>query len=208
MCEKWLRMEGQLYQEGAAVIDPKDLPFAPVRKKPVVVQAVKVNEFIMISTREGAMMADPGDYIIRGVKGEYYPCKPDIFELTYESASAGATAFISEGARRIIVERHRQVNDENYDAKHDRQHEDGELVYAAIAYAAAPERMYGLEEVRSDRFSEFYFSQVWPGTWDEHHDKRGKHGRIRRLEIAGALLAAEIDRLLAEEPSHLEVPAP
>jgi hypothetical protein len=39
---------------------------------------------ITIHTLEGMMTADPGDWIIRGVKGEFYPCKPDIFEATYE----------------------------------------------------------------------------------------------------------------------------
>jgi hypothetical protein len=39
-----------------------------------------------ISTLEGVMRADIGDYIIRGVKGEIYPCKPDIFHLSYEKA--------------------------------------------------------------------------------------------------------------------------
>lgn len=37
-----------------------------------------------IKTLEGEMRADPGDWIIRGVKGEIYPCKPDIFAATYE----------------------------------------------------------------------------------------------------------------------------
>ena len=37
-----------------------------------------------ITTLEGIMSADLGDYIIRGIKGEIYPCKPDIFEATYE----------------------------------------------------------------------------------------------------------------------------
>jgi len=37
-----------------------------------------------IPTLEGTMTAQPGDWIIRGVKGEIYPCKPDIFEATYE----------------------------------------------------------------------------------------------------------------------------
>ena len=37
-----------------------------------------------IVTPEGTMEAHSGDYIIRGVKGEIYPCKPDIFEMTYE----------------------------------------------------------------------------------------------------------------------------
>ena len=40
--------------------------------------------FMLIATLEGVMQAKPGDYIIRGVQGEFYPCKPDIFEATYE----------------------------------------------------------------------------------------------------------------------------
>lgn len=76
------------------------------RKKPVVIEAVQnvvgkaetistwmkshgVNpQFdgatFAISTLEGTMKADRGDWIIRGVKGEFYPCKPDIFAATYE----------------------------------------------------------------------------------------------------------------------------
>lgn len=42
---------------------------------------------IAIPTREGVMRADIGDWIIRGVKGELYPCKPDIFAATYEPVS-------------------------------------------------------------------------------------------------------------------------
>ena len=41
---------------------------------------------LMIRTLEGDMRAIPGDWIIRGVQGEFYPCKPDIFEATYEEA--------------------------------------------------------------------------------------------------------------------------
>lgn len=40
--------------------------------------------YLQIRTLEGIMTAIPGDYIIKGIKGEFYPCKPDIFELTYE----------------------------------------------------------------------------------------------------------------------------
>jgi len=43
-----------------------------------------------IRTLEGAMRANPGDWIIRGVKGEFYPCKPDIFEATYSVAQPAA----------------------------------------------------------------------------------------------------------------------
>lgn len=42
--------------------------------------------FAEIVTLEGVMQASEGDYIIKGVQGEFYPCKPDIFEQTYEVA--------------------------------------------------------------------------------------------------------------------------
>ena len=45
---------------------------------------------LKIYTLEGKMLANPGDWIIRGVKGEYYPCKPDIFEATYSPAALAA----------------------------------------------------------------------------------------------------------------------
>ena len=75
------------------------------RKKPAVVEAVRWNgnnykeviDFaennkiwfdalgnIWIATLEGDMIAKKGDYIIKGVRGEFYPCKPDIFAETYE----------------------------------------------------------------------------------------------------------------------------
>lgn len=40
---------------------------------------------MLINTLEGTMTADVGDYVIKGVSGEFYPCKPDIFEKTYEA---------------------------------------------------------------------------------------------------------------------------
>jgi len=82
------------------------------RKKPVVIEAMKVPQqagtpeadalfywlqlglgsdvtyradgAVEIETLEGVMRADIGDYIIEGVQGEFYPCKPDIFHATYE----------------------------------------------------------------------------------------------------------------------------
>ena len=46
-----------------------------------------INEaYCEIKTLEGTMVARGGDYIIKGVQGEIYPCKPDIFEQTYEKA--------------------------------------------------------------------------------------------------------------------------
>ena len=78
---------------------------AKYRKRPVEIEAVQftglndkeIEEFVgdkgfsdhthpiwKILTLEGEMTASPGDYIIKGVKGEFYPCKPDIFDLSYE----------------------------------------------------------------------------------------------------------------------------
>lgn len=79
----------------------------PYRKKPVVIEAIQYNgknkveiqrfmgryldelvKGLKIPTLEGDMFASVGDYIIKGVKGEFYPCKPDIFSQTYEEIAA------------------------------------------------------------------------------------------------------------------------
>ncbi len=77
---------------------------AQYRKKPVIIEAMEVTidnvdelvEFcegnlkshplvgVVIETLEGKMNVNVGDFIIKGVKGEFYPCKPDIFYMTYE----------------------------------------------------------------------------------------------------------------------------
>jgi hypothetical protein len=43
-----------------------------------------MSDELVIQTLEGDMRANKGDYIIKGVKGELYPCKPDVFEATYD----------------------------------------------------------------------------------------------------------------------------
>lgn len=60
----------------AASVTPED--------KIVPVVMSKLDSALLIHTLEGTMTADLGDYIIRGVQGEFYPCKPDIFYATYE----------------------------------------------------------------------------------------------------------------------------
>lgn len=57
---------------------------AKFRKKPVVIEAYRTDKEMDIPTLEGIMHADVGDWIITGIKGEQYPCKPDVFEKTYE----------------------------------------------------------------------------------------------------------------------------
>ena len=57
---------------------------AKYRKKPVVIEAYQTDKELDIETLEGTMHANAGDWIITGVHGEQYPCKPYIFEKTYE----------------------------------------------------------------------------------------------------------------------------
>ena len=57
------------------------------RKKPIVIEAYQTDVSFDIETLEGIMRANVGDYIITGVNGEQYPCKPDIFKKTYEEIS-------------------------------------------------------------------------------------------------------------------------
>jgi len=54
------------------------------RKKPVIIEAERTDKRVVIETLEGTMVAEPGDWIITGIHGERYPCKPDIFSKTYE----------------------------------------------------------------------------------------------------------------------------
>lgn len=59
---------------------------AKYRKKPVIIEAYQTDKEMIIPTLEGDMHASVGDYIITGVNGEKYPCKPDIFHKSYEKA--------------------------------------------------------------------------------------------------------------------------
>lgn len=54
------------------------------RKKSVIIEAFQTDREMIIHTLEGDMKANVGDYIITGLRGEKYPCKPDIFEKSYE----------------------------------------------------------------------------------------------------------------------------
>lgn len=54
------------------------------RKKPVIIEAYECTEECIIHTLEGDLHASVGDFIITGIRGEKYPCKPDIFWKTYE----------------------------------------------------------------------------------------------------------------------------
>lgn len=96
------------------------------RKKPVVIEAVlfdgkqhgeyanfippgkygyewyanPAESVLVIDTREGRMRASVGDWIIKGVKGEFYPCKPDIFAATYEPVEQQWSDTLNDELRR------------------------------------------------------------------------------------------------------------
>lgn len=55
------------------------------RKKPVVIEAVRLNQSMTVTTLEGIMTGDKGDWLITGVEGEQYFCKDSIFQKTYEA---------------------------------------------------------------------------------------------------------------------------
>lgn len=108
-----------------------------------------------------------------------------------------------DGATRIADERKRQVDELGWDADHDDDHTDLSLVYAAACFAS-PVQLF---RKSIDHSRETSFVDIWPRRWSREHDRRavdekGKlvepdmRLRIRLLEKAGALIAAEIDRLL------------
>jgi hypothetical protein len=111
------------------------------------------------------------------------------------------------GLQRIAAERKRQIEAEGWSPDHDDDHDAGELAWAAICYAA-PAPVY----MRNRSRSKAAFVDPWPSWWDSKWDKRPRdeddvlteptpEQRIRMLEKAGALIAAEIDRLLRASPS-------
>ncbi len=84
------------------------------RKKPVVIDAVQVDTEHFIETLEGTMKASPGDWIITGVQGERYPCKPDIFEATYEPAELEAQTVTDEQIDRALTAFYNGPQHQNY----------------------------------------------------------------------------------------------
>jgi len=157
----------------------------------------------VIETLEGTMLVRDGDYIITGIKGERYPCKPDIFEATYDKVGIETTsfseAFEASGVAEIGAERIRQVQVEGFDSADDDTHTDESLAMAAAHYASAVP-LFSIKfetdgEIREEPLP------AWPGRWNSDWDKKDDHERTKQLAIAGALCAAEIDRLKRVEKS-------
>lgn len=72
------------------------------RKRPVVVEAVRLTRPMTVETLEGVMRGEPGDWLITGVAGEQYFCKHEIFKATYEPFNKIAAAYF----RNAVPEEH------------------------------------------------------------------------------------------------------
>lgn len=113
------------------------------------------------------------------------------------------------GIELIAKERQRQIKEEMFDADHDGGHTEQSLADAAVCFAAS-QRVFFLDDHGGD---DIEFIDPWPVHWDGRWDKRGEYGRRNKqgllpdpktytkkqrkdlLVKAGALIAAEIDRL-------------
>ncbi len=93
------------------------------------------------------------------------------------------------GIELIAAERQRQIEQEGWTEEHDCQHENGELAKAAALYAIPDDDRY----IDTHEGSSYILETLWP--WHPDWWKPTPDNRIRELQKAGALIAAEIDRL-------------
>lgn len=103
---------------------------------------------------------------------------------------------MGDGVSIIAAERQRQVEVEGYRFAHDDQHDEGELAIAAACYAASSANSQLFIDSTGDGQVRESGGMVDPWPFEKELDKRLKHNRIKKLAIAGALIAAELDRLL------------
>lgn len=135
--------------------------------------------------------------------------------------SSGKDGWVSKGVEAIKHERERQIKVEGWDYSHDEDYDAGQLIGAAGCYVAnalskllqdirltnqsplAKFQIYSAEATEDVQVNQDYrikgktpgWEDAWP--WDSKWDKREKHNTLRSLVIAGALIAAEIDRITA-----------
>ena len=108
------------------------------------------------------------------------------------------------GIELIAAERDRQIDEEGWTPEHDAQHTDGALAFAAVTYAVAPTRLY----MKRESQRQVIFTDVFPSQWTDKsavqtEERTHQYGRTEKivtdpiglLAKAGALIAAEIDRL-------------
>jgi hypothetical protein len=153
-----------------------------------------------------AQLREAADHRQRGVNPDKaYVDRLDLQELLYhfDRIDTELRTYIprirTEGIKLIAQERKRQIEQEGWTAEHDRQHKFGELALVAACYAIP----------QSLRLASRVIERFWPWWGNEDRATRGTQwykpcpdNRIRELTKAGALIAAEIDRLLGVDDNE------
>lgn len=108
------------------------------RKRPVVIEATRVQKKTRIWTREGHVNAYPGDWLIIGVEGEMYPCSNSIFEKTHKPVGDGIQTPLDYALRLLLLELFSY--DEEHELYQPRFSEEG------LIYEKMEEIICGIEE--------------------------------------------------------------
>ena len=116
------------------------------RKKPLIIEAYQTDVELDIETLEGVMHASIGDYIITGINGEKYPCKPDIFEKTYELVEESNYKTTSLEALKKIKEHLTRYNDTDDIRGIDYENEVNIIETALKDYGETDNQLYDLFE--------------------------------------------------------------
>ena len=148
----------------------------------------------------------------KGHDMEICQIKKDAYEEIVSNLASLNRQGWTRGAELIAEERQRQLEIEKWDYDHDEDYKNGELIGAAACYAVNALNKDGIKsrvQIHLEAESSFFsgntgdrgdrqlrkagWYDAWP--WDEQWDKRSKHDKQRSLVIAGALIAAELDRM-------------
>lgn len=150
---------------------------------------------IRIYTLEGAMDAQPGDYIICGVANEFYPCKPDIFAATYESATDNEAEADEHHSVQELYDYRMAYNsllfnqwarDEKYDVHKSWRHGDGEKCFGGGWFIVSATTPYGqvTNHYSSEHWHRFHVpTRERAAEWDGHTPQQALERLIRLTEV-------------------------
>lgn len=189
------------------------------RKKPVEIEAVQLNihnvrevakwckadlgytfgstepDALDIHTLEGTMAAYIDDYIIRGVQGEFYPCKPDIFAATYEVPTNNETAADEHHSVQELYDYRMAYNsllfnqwarDGKYEVHKSWRHGDGEKCFGGGWFIVSATTPYGqvTNHYSSEHWSRFHVPiRERAAEWDGHTPQQALDRLIRLTEV-------------------------
>lgn len=152
---------------------------------------------VEIDTPEGIMLGTVGDWIIKGIKNECYICKDEIFQASYDPLKTQADHIESQlygnlsGVTLISQERIKQLG--LWSPLHDDAHEYGTLAVIAAGLAT----LHTDARIKDPHGRVYHDGEGRDDVW--HLTKKHQADSIKCLTIAGALIAAEIDRLARQE---------